>query len=54
MARISEEAFYELDAPVRRLGAANSPIPFGPASELNAIPQLGDIVDAVRYVLNED
>ncbi|KPK13592.1 MAG: hypothetical protein AMJ56_01740 [Anaerolineae bacterium SG8_19] len=54
MARISEEAFYELDAPVRRLGAANSPIPFGPASEQNVIPQLGDIVDAVRRVLNED
>lgn len=54
LARINEEAFYELDAPVRRLGAANTPIPFGPASERNAIPQIEDIADAVRHVLNED
>jgi pyruvate dehydrogenase E1 component beta subunit len=54
MARISEEAFYELDAPVRRLGTANTPIPFGPASEKNAIPQIDDIAEAIRRVLKED
>jgi pyruvate/2-oxoglutarate/acetoin dehydrogenase E1 component len=51
MARINEEAFYELDAPVRRVCAANTPIPFGPASERDAIPQIDDIAQAVRDVL---
>jgi pyruvate/2-oxoglutarate/acetoin dehydrogenase E1 component len=51
MARINEEAFYELDAPVKRVCAANTPIPFGPASERDAIPQIDDIAQAVRDVL---
>jgi pyruvate/2-oxoglutarate/acetoin dehydrogenase E1 component len=51
MARINEEAFYELDAPVKRVCTANTPIPFGPASERDAIPQIDDIAQAVRDVL---
>jgi pyruvate dehydrogenase E1 component beta subunit len=51
IARITEEAFYELDAPIKRVCAANTPIPFGPASERDAIPQTEDVVRAIRDVL---
>jgi pyruvate dehydrogenase E1 component beta subunit len=51
IARINEEAFYELDAPIKRVCGANSPIPFGPASERDAIPQIEDVIQAVRDVL---
>lgn len=53
MAVIGENAFYELDAPVVRVSAANAPVPFGPASERHAIPQVADIVAAVRRVIEE-
>lgn len=48
---IGETCFYALEAPVRRLSGANSPIPFGPASERHAIPQVDDIVAAVHDML---
>ena len=35
---IAEGAFYDLDAPVRRLGAADVPIPFSPALEDVTVP----------------
>jgi pyruvate dehydrogenase E1 component beta subunit len=50
-ASIAECSFYELEAPVRRLCGANTPIPFGPASERHAIPQVEDIVVSVRSLL---
>jgi pyruvate dehydrogenase E1 component beta subunit len=37
-ARISEKAFYHLDAPVARLGAMDVPIPFSPALEDLTVP----------------
>ena len=37
-ALIAEKAFYHLDAPVRRLGAMDVPIPFSPALEFETIP----------------
>lgn len=48
---IDEHAFAYLDAPVKRVTAKNTPIPFGPASEQNVIPQVEDIIGAVRSVL---
>lgn len=51
VAVIAEHSFYDLEAPVRRLCGANAPIPFGPASEAHAIPQVSDIVAASRSVL---
>lgn len=53
MAQINERAFDYLDAPVVRLQADNTPIPFGPASERNVIPQIGDIKQAVQEVLRD-
>jgi acetoin:2,6-dichlorophenolindophenol oxidoreductase subunit beta len=53
MALIHEHAFYELDAPIARVAAANAPTPFAPASERHAIPQVADIVAAVRKVIED-
>jgi pyruvate dehydrogenase E1 component beta subunit len=47
-ALISETAFDYLDAPVKRIGAAQVPIPFSPSLEMAAIPNAETIVDAVR------
>lgn len=47
-ARINERAFYYLDAPVRRLGAADVPVPFAPSLEDLTIPSAERIVEIVR------
>ena len=47
-ALVTEAAFDYLDAPVKRIGAANVPIPFSPTLEGAAIPHSETIVDAVR------
>ena len=50
-ARIGEELFDELAAPVARVGARSSHIPFSPALERAVVPQHEEIVDAVRAVV---
>jgi pyruvate dehydrogenase E1 component beta subunit len=45
---IAEGAFYDLDAPVRRLGAADVPIPFSPALEDLTVPTPEDVADVAR------
>ncbi len=47
-ARIMEQAFYELDAPVQRLCTAEAPLPYPKHLEDAAIPQTENIVAAVR------
>jgi pyruvate/2-oxoglutarate/acetoin dehydrogenase E1 component len=47
-ARISSELFEHLDAPVRRVGAAFSPIPFSPPLEAATLPSVERIVDNLR------
>lgn len=42
------EAFDYLDAPILRLGGADSPLPYNPELEKAAVPQVPDIVAAVR------
>ena len=44
MARINEQAFYELDAPIQRLCRKEIPIPYAKPLEDAAIPQVADIV----------
>ena len=51
-ARIGEELFDYLDAPVKRIGAKDVPIPFSPVMEDFVLPQVSDIVDGVKRVLN--
>jgi len=48
---IMEGAFYELDAPVARVCSAEVPIPYAKHLEDAAIPQVDDIVGAVRDVV---
>lgn len=42
------EAFDYLDAPILRLGGADSPLPYNPDLEKVAVPQVPDIVATVR------
>jgi pyruvate/2-oxoglutarate/acetoin dehydrogenase E1 component len=51
-ARIGEELFDYLDAPVTRIGAKDVPMPFSPAMESFVMPQVDDIVQGVKKVLN--
>ncbi len=45
-ALITEHAFEHLDAPVRRIAAADVPIPFSPPLEQAVLPQLEDMKEA--------
>lgn len=47
------EAFDYLDAPIKRLGGIESPIPYNPELERMAVPQIPDIVQAVKETLNK-
>ncbi len=47
------EAFDYLDAPIRRLGGAAVPIPYNPVLERAAVPQVEDIVQAVRELVHK-
>ena len=51
-AKIGEELFDDLDAPVKRIGARDVPIPFSPVLENFVLPQVGDIVRGAKGVLN--
>jgi pyruvate/2-oxoglutarate/acetoin dehydrogenase E1 component len=50
-ALITEHAFEDLDAPVRRLTAPDVPIPFSPPLEQATLPQLEDMKEACRALL---
>jgi pyruvate dehydrogenase E1 component beta subunit len=47
-ARVSEEAFFDLDAPIRRVCGREVPVPYAAHMEAAALPQVADIVAAVR------
>lgn len=51
--RIVEQAFDELDAPIARVGAKDSPLPFAPNLEVELIPNKNNIVDAVLSIVPE-
>ena len=50
-ARIMEQAFYDLDAPVARVCGAEVPVPYAKHLEEAALPQTAAIVAAVHSVL---
>jgi pyruvate/2-oxoglutarate/acetoin dehydrogenase E1 component len=50
-ATVAEEAFEDLDAPVRRLTAPDTPVPFSPPLEKAFIPQVDDVAAALRGLL---
>jgi pyruvate dehydrogenase E1 component beta subunit len=45
---VAEQAFYDLDGPVRRLGARHVPVPFSPVLEDVTVPTERDVVDLAR------
>jgi 2-oxoisovalerate dehydrogenase E1 component beta subunit len=47
-ATIAEEAFEWLDAPVVRVAATDTPVPYSPPLEEYHLPQVKDVVDAAR------
>jgi pyruvate/2-oxoglutarate/acetoin dehydrogenase E1 component len=51
-ARIGEELFDYLDAPVVRIGAKDAPIPVSPVLESFVLPQVEDIVQGARKLMN--
>jgi pyruvate/2-oxoglutarate/acetoin dehydrogenase E1 component len=48
------EAFDYLDAPIRRLGGRPVPIPYNPNLEKAAVPQVEDIIQAVKATINKE
>jgi 2-oxoisovalerate dehydrogenase E1 component beta subunit len=47
-ATIAEEAFEQLDAPLRRITAPDTPVPFSPPLEKAFIPQVEDVAAGIR------
>jgi 2-oxoisovalerate dehydrogenase E1 component len=52
-ARIADEGFDELDAPIKRLNGAFAPTPYSPALEKAVVPQVDDITQAIRELIQE-
>jgi pyruvate dehydrogenase E1 component beta subunit len=50
-ARVQEMAFDYLDAPVRRVAQAEVPLPYNRRLEQSALPQVPDIINAVKDVM---
>jgi pyruvate/2-oxoglutarate/acetoin dehydrogenase E1 component len=50
-ARVQEEAFDYLDAPIQRVAGKNVPVPYNEALERAALPGKEDVVEAVRRVI---
>ncbi|MBL6965133.1 MAG: alpha-ketoacid dehydrogenase subunit beta, partial [Anaerolineales bacterium] len=51
VSRIYEEAFDYVDAPIRRVAQTEVPLPYNQALEQMALPQVDDVVAAVKEVL---
>jgi len=51
--RISDEAFDYLDAPVKRLGAMDVPVPFSPGLEPETIPDEDKLVRTVQSLFRD-
>ena len=48
---VAEEAFYDLDGPIVRVTAPDTPIPFSPPLERAILPQADDVKEACRELL---
>ncbi|MGW2184205.1 alpha-ketoacid dehydrogenase subunit beta [Streptomyces sp. NPDC001732] len=52
-ARLTEQHFYDLDAPVERVCSAEVPVPYARRLEEAALPQVGGIVAAARRTVGD-
>jgi len=52
-ALVADEAFYYLDAPIKRVHSLSVPEPYSPPLEQAMLPNLGSVVAAVREVMNQ-
>jgi pyruvate dehydrogenase E1 component beta subunit len=50
-ARIVEEAFDYLDAPIKRVAQAEVPLPYNRALEQLALPSMDDVINAIKEVV---
>jgi 2-oxoisovalerate dehydrogenase E1 component len=50
-ATVAREAFWDLDAPIERIGAAATPPPYAPDLERAWLPDRDDIADAIRRLV---
>jgi len=50
-ARLYEEAFDYIDAPIKRVAQAEVPLPYNRTLEQMALPQAEDVIQAVKEVL---
>ena len=48
---VQEEAFEWLDAPIRIMGALDTPVPYSPPLENAFLPSEGDVEGAARALL---
>ncbi len=52
-ARMADEGFDDLDAPIRRLNGAHTPIPYSPTLEASVVPTPDAIAGAIRDLIRE-
>ncbi len=52
-ARVVDEGFNDLDAPIRRVNGAFCPTPYSPELETVVVPQPADIAAAIRTLMQE-
>jgi 2-oxoisovalerate dehydrogenase E1 component beta subunit len=52
-ALLSDRMFYFLDAPIRRLAAPDTPVPYAPPLEHDFLPKAQQVVDAARELMRE-
>jgi pyruvate dehydrogenase E1 component beta subunit len=52
-ALVQEKAFDYLDAPVERVGAKFSPLPFAPVMEEFVIPHAKDVLAAIKRTVGK-
>jgi len=50
---LADEMFYHLDAPIRRVTAPDTPVPYAPSMEVDYLPSAADVVAAARAVVGE-
>jgi pyruvate/2-oxoglutarate/acetoin dehydrogenase E1 component/TPP-dependent pyruvate/acetoin dehydrogenase alpha subunit len=52
-ARLAEDLFFDLDAPIRRVTAPDTPVPYSPPLERDFLPGIDEVVEAARRLAAE-